>query len=92
MQARSGQMDVWFSAKNAILHKDEKRKLSPWIMACNLQISCNLEILCMFGHDKYPVSDSDVVPSLVSVLAIIMILGHGTAMSLVNSHSVKQYK
>lgn len=83
MQARSGQMDFWFPAKDAILHKDEKREVSQWIRACNLHISCNLEISCMFGHDKYPVSDSDVAPSLVSVLVIILILGHRTATGFV---------
>lgn len=62
-------MDVWFPAKDAILHKDEKkREVSRWIRACNLQISCISEILCMFGQDKYPVSDSDFASLLVLVL------------------------
>lgn len=58
VQARSGQMDFWCLAKDAILPKDEK--VGPWIRECNLQISCNFEIMCMFGHDVDTNTQSEV--------------------------------
>lgn len=48
-QCRSGQLDFWFLATDAILYKDEK--VGPWIRVCNLQNSCKFEIMCMFGHN-----------------------------------------
>lgn len=38
IQTRSGQMEFWFLAKDAILYKDEQ--VGPWIRECNLHISC----------------------------------------------------
>lgn len=37
VQTRSGQMDFWFLANNAILQKDEQ--VGTWIREGNLQIS-----------------------------------------------------
>lgn len=37
-QTKSGQMDFWFSANDAMLYKDEQ--VGPWIREGNLQISC----------------------------------------------------
>lgn len=54
VQTRSGQMDFWFLAKDAILYKDEQ--VGPWIrgsLICKFHVLCNFGIVCMFSGDVY---------------------------------------